>query len=138
MANQTFPSRIDLWLVALIVGTLAQIAFLAWSLRAANPVGSAISACIIVFVACAGVYAMVPCRYRLGSERLEIQNGRYRDSIAYSDIRKLSRETSMDSAPALSIRRVRIEYRDGVKLVSPRQRDAFISELQRRVDQARQ
>lgn len=138
MTNPTYHSRIDFWFVVSIIGSLAWCAYLAWSLRIEEPVGSGIAVFIGASLAFTYVYGLMPCKYTLENSAVKIQLGRTLQAIAYSEIKKITPETSFASSPALSLRRVRIEYRGGDVSISPRRREEFIAELHRRIDRARE
>ena len=71
----------------------------------------------------------VPCVYTLTDESLKIQCGVLEDDVPLARIRKVEKSSSALSAPALSLRRVRISLDDGYRLISPRDRDGFIADL---------
>ncbi len=137
MTNHTFHSRVDIWLILSLGGSIVLCAYLAWSLRVEEPVASGIAVFIGISLVFTYGYGLIPCKYTLESTCLKIQLGRSVQSVAYLDILKWAPELSFASGPTLSLRRVRIEYRGGEVYVSPRRRETFMAELQRRVEIAK-
>ena len=75
----------------------------------------------------------VPCTYTLARDHLLIRSGLIRQKIAYKDITAVEPSASPLSAPALSLKRVKVSYGRTFQLVSPRERDLFIQSLRERV-----
>ena len=125
-----FPSRVDAWLVALLAGVplfLIGLGVLALSKSTSAglvqvgvglAVGVAIAACSI------------PCRYTLDASRLRIQSGVLDEELDLAKIRSVELVRSFESAPAWSTWRVKLILDDGYRLISPRDRDAFVQTLQ--------
>jgi Bacterial PH domain len=79
------------------------------------------------------VWTLMSTSYAIDAASLQVRSGPFHWAIALEDIRSVSATRDVTSAPALSLDRLRIEY--GVRrsiLVSPRERAAFIADLQRR------
>ena len=75
-----------------------------------------------------------PCEYRFTRDSLEIKCGKFSDElIPYQKITGWSKSSSPFVAPALSFVRVKVIYGDDCILLSPRNRDEFISELAKRI-----
>lgn len=64
---------------------------------------------------------------------LLVQAGILKEKIKYEDIINVEKSSNILSAPAFSLKRVMINHRKGFTLVSPKNRDDFISELNRRM-----
>jgi hypothetical protein len=142
---KTYKSAIDLWLAIILIGMPAAIIFtgvsigfglhlLQWHANIGKAVG------FVLFgsgVALAVLIAMftVPCCYTLREHELNIQCGILQASVPYNNIRRLELSCSLWSAPALSLNRVKIVLDDGFHLISPKDRVAFIKDLQLRLDQ---
>ena len=69
----------------------------------------------------------VPCRYTLLEDAVSIRCGLLCYQIAYSEIRSVEKSYDLRSAPALSIRRVKIHTQQRDYLVSPKDRDEFLA-----------
>ena len=132
----TYPSRIDAWLVGLVIGSIALGFYQAWSLRATAPNESLLAAAIVL-----GVYVVVlalswPCTYTLTDTHLVVRAGIVRQRIAYRDITGVEPSRSLLAGPALSLRRVKVSYAGRFVLISPRDRGRFVEELRYRVARA--
>lgn len=84
-----------------------------------------------------GLATSFPCTYTLTDTHLVIRSGLFRQRIAYRDITAVAASGSVWAAPALSLRRVWIDFAGRFQLVSPREREEFITALRRRADDAR-
>jgi Bacterial PH domain len=72
--------------------------------------------------------------YTLGADALVVRSGPLRWTIPYSDIESVRHTTNVGSAPAMSLQRLELRYGSAQSVViSPRNRDAFIAALRRRV-----
>ena len=130
VAATIFPSRVDGWLVAvLLLAVVSPLAAVWW---AGADMVLALASVLVTLLVC-GVL-LVPCRYTLESDHLLIRCGLIRQRIAYRDITAITPSRSLWSAPALSLQRVKLSYgRTSSQLVSPRERAVFIQALQHRV-----
>ncbi|QEI06300.1 PH domain-containing protein [Pigmentiphaga aceris] len=135
--THAYPSRIDAWLVLVIGGTIGLVVTHGVLLLRTAPLAALISLGVAIFTGAIVAVMTMPCRYELEENHLLIRCGMIRQRIAYADITGIAPSRSLLSAPALSIRRVKINFRHGTQLVSPREREAFIVDLQQRVDAVR-
>lgn len=137
MADKTYNSKIDAWLIMLTVLLLSSMLF-----RGLMSLRFSVAYAIMV-LAVFGFSVLIlllfcyPCRYTLKIDHLLIQMGALRFRVDYADITRIEPSRSWWSGPALSLQRVRIDHGRRFVLVSPMQRDRFIAELQSRVDVAR-
>jgi hypothetical protein len=74
-------------------------------------------------------------RYKLSGEHLEIRCAFMRSTLPLRTIRRLRPTRNPQSAPALSLDRLEITHDAGIALISPANRDTFISELRARCPQ---
>jgi membrane protein YdbS with pleckstrin-like domain len=131
--SKVYLSKIDAWFVAVtlisVVFVLAQVFLLHSTAPYAGLylIGTAIF--IVLFI----VALTIPCRYTLEQDHLLIQCGLIRQRIAYLDISSIELSSNPRSAPALSLKRVKISYGSKFQLISPREREVFIRELQQRL-----
>jgi len=93
----------------------------------------------LVFGVFMGVFAAVflpaytlPCRYILNADNLVIQTGVVREHIPLARIKGAVLTGMPDAVESPSTRRVRLMLDTGHRLVSPRNRKAFIKELKAR------
>ena len=67
-------------------------------------------------------------------DHLLIQSGILKKRIKYEDILSFEKSFNLLAAPAFSLKRVKIKLRKGFDLVSPKDRDDFILELERKTE----
>lgn len=130
---QKFDSKIDAWLVLVVIAAIGLTLFQSIALSGVSLAASAISLAAALFIIALCFAVAVPCRYALEADHLFIQSGLMKRRIAYRDIKKIEPSSLSLSAPALSLRRVKISYGKTFQLVSPRERELFIKLLQERV-----
>lgn len=129
-----FPSKVDAWLAAIIAISALVVLGVAGALLLSDVSSRHFLAAIL-----AGTGALLPLwviagtRYIVGPAELRIVSGPFRWRVPLRDIRAVTPTRSPLSSPALSLDRLRIEYgRRKWIMVSPRDRQAFVSELRRR------
>lgn len=132
-----FPSKVDTRLAVLIGGAIVVPIALGAYLWNTSQSASLTAMGAGLFTATLVGLLAVPCRYTLLDDHLLIHSGLIRQKIFYRDIDHIEPSSSSFSAPALSLQRVLITYRDGFQLVSPRERDEFIRLLRERAAAAR-
>jgi hypothetical protein len=133
MTNPTFPSRVDAWLAGLVIVTVGLALFQAISVYSRSPTESLISLGVIAFLLVLGRLVGYPCEYTLTPTHLLIRFGVLQRRIAYDEITSVEPSCSVWSAPALSLRRVKVSYAGGFQLVSPKDREHFIASLRQRL-----
>lgn len=126
-----YRSAIDWWVANLLIGSPLfcvglGIYFLSSSFSAGILIilGGFVEALLIVL--------FLPCHYTLDDEHLLVRSGILKKKIQYKGIKKIEPSTCLLSAPAFSLKRIRIESEDGVILISPVNRDEFINLLKAR------
>lgn len=81
----------------------------------------------------AGMIALfLPCYYTFQEDHLLVRSGILKKKIEYKGIREIEPSSCPLSAPALSLKRIRIESDAGSVLISPVNRDEFITALKKR------
>jgi hypothetical protein len=140
-ANPRYPSAIDLWLVLLVLMALGALIWQTVASFRNDPAAAFLSLSLAVLIAGAVGTFTYPCEYVLEPTRLVVRSGLARWRVGYADITTVAPSRSPWSAPALSLRRLRIGYtqgsRTGFVLVSPRDREGFEAALLARVAAAR-
>jgi hypothetical protein len=133
----TFPTKVDVWLLLVIAGALVATLASVYTAYRTDP-AEARFALLIGGATWALVAALcVPCDYTLAEDRLIVRGGILRYRIPYADITDIAPSREIWSAPALSLQRVKISYgRFESVLISPRERERFIAELEKRVQAA--
>lgn len=131
--DKTFRSRVDAWLVALVGGAAAlPIAAAVWLSTHGQSRGVFLLSCWGTTMLAIGAALSWPLRYTLRSDRLHIQSGWLDWDVPYASLRRVAPSSLLVAAPAWSLRRVRLDFADGFILVSPDDRESFISELAER------
>lgn len=142
---KTYKSAVDLWLAIILIGTPLTIIFtgvsigfglhlLQWHATIGKAVGFVLFGSGLALATLIAMFSL-PCRYTLREHELNIQCGILQADVPYNKIRRLELSCSVWSAPALSLNRVKIVLDDGIRLISPKDRTAFIADLQARIDQ---
>lgn len=133
----TYPSRVDWWLVVIFaapsLGAVGLGVFFA-------TFSGWLAALVIIFGLSLGILTArltFPCRYVLTDHMLVIQCGWDEDRIPLSRIRDAIPSRNLLAAPALSLRRIKIHLDQGFLLISPRDQEGFIADLNRRKSFAR-
>ncbi len=130
---QKFPSKVDTWLVVVVLAAIGLTFFQGVAFSGVSRAASVISLVAALFIVALCFAVAIPCQYVLAADHLFIQSGLIKRRIAYRDIKKIEPSSLPLSAPALSLRRVKISYGKTFQLVSPRERELFIQLLQERV-----
>lgn len=129
--NTTFKSAVDWWYYLLIV-ILAGV--LGYRLLAALESGTLQLqlSLLVLFLIAVGfpIVLLVTTRYSIESGILTVRAGPFTWKINLSEIRSVEPIRSPASSPALSLKRLKIEYGDRKTiLVSPRDQDAFLEAI---------
>jgi membrane protein YdbS with pleckstrin-like domain len=132
-----YPSKKDLWIVLIVVATGLILFWLAGShiiTRGIGHLGTWITiVATVVFGAIIGLFAY-PVYYKITASSLLIQSGLLmRYEIPLSSIKRVQPTRNPLSAPAWSLDRLRIDYKDKDRsrfaLISPKDKEAFLREL---------
>lgn len=137
MDTRTFPTKVDAWLVVVLAAGIGASLYGAIEVihtdpsRAVVRFGATAALLLVVFL------AGIPCQYTLADDHLLVRSGVVRWRVPYVQITDIAPSRSLWSAPAMSLRRVKVSYRGRFMLVSPRERERFIAELTQRVERAK-
>lgn len=129
-----YASAVDAWLAAVLVGVPLLILGVGVVAFARSPLAGAVQIGLGLLTAGLMAAFSVPCHYTLEERALTIRCGLLKETIALGRIRAAEKSRSLWSAPALSLKRVKIVLDDGrFRLVSPRERDEFITALRQHI-----
>ncbi|MFT4194101.1 PH domain-containing protein [Ottowia sp.] len=131
----TFPSKVDAWLAALLLASalLVLIAVITGWPRQATLAYAVLLVALLALGTGLPLWVLAATGYRLEQDALAIRCGPFRWRIPLKDIRAVEPSRSWLSSPALSLDRLRIRHgRAGQVLVSPKDRQAFVRALRRR------
>ncbi|MEO1526012.1 MAG: PH domain-containing protein [Planctomycetota bacterium] len=128
--QSVYRSKVDLWIACLLVasplGLMGLTVFMMQQGRDNDSLICLIAAAITLF---ATALFTVPCRYTILSDSLTIRCGILFYRVPFERIKVIEPSGSWLSAPAMSLRRVKISTASQFYLVSPQDRERFIEEL---------
>ena len=128
-----YPSAIDTWLAAVLIGApLLVIGNGIFTLSKSTPTGLVLIGVGIAISIVMALFAY-PCYYVIGERSVKIKCGIIEEELPFERIQIVEKSSSLWSAPALSLKRVKIVLDDGFRLVSPIDRDGFIAILQQKI-----
>ena len=132
-----YPSRIAPWIAVTLIGApLVVMAVGAFTLT--TSIGAGVVAMVTgLFVGGVIVALTLPCVYTLTDDGLKIKSGLLEDDVPLADILGAEMSGSLWSAPALSLRRVKIRLKNGARVISPQDRERFIADLEARLHPAK-
>lgn len=137
--QRVYPSAVDRWLMVVLYASPILLAvlcvYLAWIAMAEEAV-----VCLLLAVGLTLLNFVLtrPCRYTITSDTLNIRCGLLSQSIELDRITDAEQSSSWRSGPALSLKRVRVHFDKGNRLISPIDRERFIADLMRAVRHARE
>ena len=121
---QTFSSKIDLWLLLVLLLAIAVCTIAAFgSLRTGNWLSA-----IVVLVVGAGlpVWLLLSTHYTITDETLVVRSGPFSWRVELTAISSIQPTSNPVSSPALSLDRLAIHYGNGKRLlVSPQDQEGF-------------
>lgn len=140
--QQAIPARVDLWLVALAALALALVVAIITPLLADADVPVGVRALIGTLAAgfvIASLAVTVPVRYAFEDGGILVRSGLLTIRLAYGDIAVAATLLSPLSGAAWSWVKVRLVLRQGGMIeIAPRDRQAFLAELQQRAPHLRE
>lgn len=127
-----FRSRIDTWLLfALMLSATIALSAAGTLLRQVYGMALLIPAGIVAIGAGLPIWILAGTRYSIMGGILHIRSGPFAWQIPIASITSITPSSSLISSPALSLRRLRVEYGAGnAVLVSPVDHQAFIHAIE--------
>jgi len=134
MNTTTFKSKIDAWLWVVLVISAGACFVAAMFLAAPDSLALRLNAFVLVMVGSVlPIWILTSTRYTFTATDLDVRCGPFRWRVPLRDIRTVTPTKNPLSSPALSLDRLRIDYgRNRWIMVSPRDRERFLSELEAR------
>jgi len=135
-----FRSKVDWWLGLLLVAVpLVELTVLFSALRSGEREAVTPGAVGVLVVAAIYGLLLIPVRYGLSDECLVVRFGVVRRRIRLDSIDEVRRTHNPLAAPALSLDRlsIRTDRGPGSSLISPLEREEFLSDLAMRAELAR-
>lgn len=132
--TRVYASKVDRWLVVIVAASALAATLAAWRLAALPGLAKWLLAVpILALGAGLPLWLLAATRYALGTDMLRIRSGPFRWEVPLRDITGITPTCDASSSPALSLDRLRIDYGVGRHvLISPRDREAFVRELEAR------
>lgn len=140
MVTQTvvFRSKVDAWLAATIiaaalVSVAAAVAVAVGTGLVQSPSLAVALAALLLIGAVLPLWILRSTYYTLDARYLYVRSGPFRWRVPLQDIRAVRPTRNPLSSPALSLDRLRVEFgRGGSIMISPGDKDGFLTELERR------
>ena len=138
--NHVYPSAVDWWWMVPLMIVVVYVSYvdIVTKFQQGAVLDGWIAVGVVLLVVVLFATIIIPCRYTLTDDGLLIQSGLIKTKIEYRRMKDVKPSWNPLSAPALSLRRVKIKLDKGFALVSPKRRDEFIVELKRRIYKARE
>jgi membrane protein YdbS with pleckstrin-like domain len=112
-STETFPTKIDAWLVLLVsAGVIAAFAGAAAAWQA-DPAEAKFALWVIVSSWMLVAVLGLPCRYTLTEDELVVRSGIVRWRIPYAEITAIAPSREVWAAPVMSLQRVKITHGGG-------------------------
>jgi hypothetical protein len=129
--KKTFHSKIDTWLIFLTAGIGGFILFISWRILQ-DPFPARWF--LVIFLLIAGlafpIALLFLTSYTITETMLIVKSGFFKWTIQIEDITNIEPTHDPLSSPALSLDRLRIDYRPGKSLmVSPKDKHGFLEAL---------
>ena len=139
-SKQVYPSAVDWWWMIPLMVVVVYVSFadIINKFQQGAILDGWIAVGVVLFIVLIFATIIIPCRYTLLDDGLLIQSGLIKKKVYYKSMIDVKPSCNPLSAPALSLRRVKIKLDRGFALISPKDRDKFIVELKRRIYQERE
>ncbi|WP_191621416.1 PH domain-containing protein [Marinihelvus fidelis] len=125
--SQVFRSAVDSWYYIVTFGAPLLVIVIAYLEAGFRSFGEALVVLGVVLIAALiPLWLLLSTRYTVQGDELRVRSGPVSKTIAISGIRSVEPSRSILSAPALSLKRLKVAYDGGQVLVSPADRDGFI------------
>jgi hypothetical protein len=127
-----FRSKVDAWLVlVLVAAAVAALVTAGAALRQASGMALLAPVGVVAVGAALPIWILASTAYVVESGTLRIRSGPFTWRIPVSSITSIKPTSSPLSSPALSLKRLRVEYGTGKSiLVSPADQQAFIRAIE--------
>lgn len=132
--DRTYRSKIDAWLLIVLIAAMAISGFAALKSVSEGPDAGWWTGFVIVLVGIVlPAWLIAATYYRFEARQLIVRSGPFRWRIPIAEITQVVPTSNPISSPALSLDRLKIVYGAGrTLLVSPRDQDDFRREIETR------
>ena len=136
--HRVYQSAVDTWLIFLLYVSPVSLASLGVYLATVAQADEALTCFVMALaVTMLNISFTRPCRYTLTADSLNIRCGLLSQTIALERIQSAELSSSWQNGYALSLKRVCIKLDKGQRLVSPVDREQFITELMQAVEKVK-
>jgi hypothetical protein len=126
-----YPSGVDLWIVVmLMLAPITSLVIGGYLLQQGQSGGALTLFLCAAATASLTAAATIPCRYTLHDDALTVRCGLLCYQIPLTEITSISKSATILSGPALSMKRVLITTSKRKHILSPKQRESFIQNLE--------
>lgn len=132
MDPKKYKSKVDLWIAILLIlivvlGLFWIIDSIFFNVSPNESIGLVITGIVMIL----SVLIFLPVNYTLHESQLLIRFGLFRHRIKYQDMKSVKKTFNLLSSPALSLKRIEIQYSKGIgfTLISPNDIESFVKEL---------
>lgn len=132
-----FKSRIDTWLLVVLLSAVAVVVLGIDALAGSGAVWRWPLIVVLAAVALLPIWILLQTRYLLYDSELRIACGPFRWSVPIDEISNVVETQSRAASPALSLRRLRIEYGGRAIMIAPSSQDLFLRSLEVRREDAK-
>ena len=136
MPDILFVSKVDFWIASVLwLGSLSLILIPLWEWRwgkSDSRMRNILLMAILLPFAALMLMPFFGTKYTLTDSQLHVDSGLSTQKIELTDITYITPTRSMSSAPALSLDRLKIAYRNQEILISPKDKSHFYQEIQAR------
>ncbi|MDN3452853.1 MULTISPECIES: PH domain-containing protein [unclassified Psychrobacter] len=136
MPDIIFVSKVDLWLALLLWGlSLFTVSVPLWQWKRdahKSLIQTILMTVILIPFAALMLIPFFGTKYILTNDQLQVDSGFSVQKIELTDITYIMPTQSMSSAPALSLDRIEILYKDEEILISPKDKSRFYCEIRAR------
>jgi len=123
---KVYKSKVDLWLMGLIVGSLTFPIILSWIFGEAFWPIFLICGLMLVFVA----WLYLATQYRVSSTTINIHGGVFKVKVPLDSIKSVKTSRDSIASPAFSLDRLEIIYGSNKRiLISPKDKAGFLSDI---------
>lgn len=130
MKSKTYPAKIDWWLWPILIGS--SLGLILWGAFwwHSEPEAALVLIGAGIFDGILFGLVLFPCHYVIDESTLLIRSGLIRYRVPIDRIEAVTPSSNPLSAPAPSVKRVKIQMKDGkYHLVSPADREGLMEEL---------
>ena len=129
-----YRSKMDAWIAIIFVVALVIPARIAWAASRGDEGMLAVPLTALLVTAAVILWLVLDTSYTITATHLVIRGGPVRSRVLLSSIKRVRRSHTLIAAPALSLRRLEIDYgRGDLAVVSPSDQDGFLATLHARV-----